>query len=106
MASLLLLSGGEDGSSADFYLEYLCRTSFRQFREPLRHTAARRLSPSMPRLVRNAIIPWARMAPPLQRLEPLAPPWGLGRMRVAWLRRLARYRQQALARTERPSHHR
>jgi hypothetical protein len=106
MASLLLLSGGEDGSSADFYLEYLCTTSFRQFHEPLSHTAARQLSPSMPRLVRAAIIPWARMAPALRRLEPLARPWGLGQMRVAWSRRLARYRQQARARTERPCHHR
>src|SRR4051812_34128371 len=70
MASLLLLGRGEEGSSSDFYLEYLCRTSFRQFREPLRHTAARQLSPSMPRRVRSAIIPWARMAPALQSLEP------------------------------------
>jgi hypothetical protein len=106
MASLLLLSGGEDGSSADFYLEYLCRTSFRQFREPLRHTAARQLSPSMPRRVRSAIIPWARMAPALQSLEPVSRPSGLGQMRVACLRRLATYRQQARARTERPYHHR
>jgi hypothetical protein len=52
MASLQLLGGGEDGSSSDFYLEYLCRSSFRLFREPLRHTAAPPLSPSTPRLVR------------------------------------------------------
>jgi hypothetical protein len=45
MASLLLLGGG-DGSSSDFYLEYLCRSSFRLFHEPLRHTAAPPLSPS------------------------------------------------------------
>jgi site-specific recombinase XerD len=51
MASLLLLGGG-DGSSSDFYLEYLCRSSFRLFREPLRHTAAPPLSRSTPRLVR------------------------------------------------------
>jgi hypothetical protein len=106
MASLLLFGGGEDGSSSDFYLEYLCSSSFRQFREPLRHTAAPQLSPSMPRLVRAAIVPWARMAPLLQSLEPLSGPWGLGQMRVAWLRRLARYRQPARARTERPCHHR
>jgi len=51
MASLLSLSGGDD-SSSDFCLEYLCRSSFRLSRKPLRHTAAPPLSPSTPRLVR------------------------------------------------------
>ncbi len=40
MASLLSLSGGDDVSSSEFYLEYLCRSSFRLFREPLRHRTA------------------------------------------------------------------
>src|ERR1700704_1684535 len=102
MASLQLLGGAEDGSSSDFYLESLCRSSFRLFRVPLRHTAAPPLSPSTPRLVPAAIVPWARMAPPLQRLGLLAGPWALGQMQVAWLRRLAGYRQQARSRTERP----
>src|SRR5260370_492818 len=41
MASLLLsLSGGDDVSSSDFYLEYLCTSSFRLFHEPLRRSPA------------------------------------------------------------------
>jgi hypothetical protein len=66
MASLLLLGRGEDGSSSDFYLEYLCRSSFRLFREPLLHAAAPPLSPSTLHRVRAWIVRSARMAPPLQ----------------------------------------
>jgi hypothetical protein len=65
----------------------------RLFREPLRHTAAPLLSSSTLRLVPAAIVPWATMAPPLQRLGLHSGPLDLGQMRVAWLRRRARYRQ-------------
>ncbi len=66
MASLLSLSGRDDVSSSDFYLEYLCRSSFRLFHEPLRHRTAPPLSPSTPRRVRAWIVRSARLAPPLQ----------------------------------------
>jgi len=68
MASLLSLSGGDDVSSSDFYLEYLCRSSFRLFHEPLRHRTAPPLSPSTPRRVRAWIVRSARLVPALQRL--------------------------------------
>ncbi len=54
MASLLSLSGGDDVSSSDFYLEYLCRSSFRLFHEPLHHRTAPPLSPSTPQTSRIA----------------------------------------------------
>src|SRR6266851_2591041 len=105
MASLLLLGGG-DGSSSDFYLEYLCRSSFRLFREPLRRTAAPPLSPSTHRLVRAWLVRSARIAPALQRLgQPSAQldQWWIG----VCLRPLARYHQANRARApERPCHHR
>jgi hypothetical protein len=51
LAIIPILGGGGNGSSSDFCLECLCRSSFRLFRELQRHTAVPPLSPSTPRLV-------------------------------------------------------